>query len=67
MSEDAGVVTLIIERIGANGIPVNISITSQDLNATGMLNTSTVQTFGCETFCCMFTTLIWSIQCCCGM
>ena len=42
VNEDAGVATLIIERIGANGIPVNISITTQDLDATGMVNTSTV-------------------------
>ena len=38
VSEDAIVATLMIERIGANGIPVNISITTQDLNATGMVN-----------------------------
>ena len=36
VSEDAGVATLTIERTGANGIPVNISITTQDINATGM-------------------------------
>ena len=38
VSEDAGVATLMIQRIGANGIPVNISITTQDINATGMVN-----------------------------
>ena len=38
VSEDAGVATLMIERIGANGIPVNISVTTQNVNATGMVN-----------------------------
>ena len=48
VSEDAGVATLMIERIGANGIPVNISITTQDLNATGTVNISTVDSWMCD-------------------
>ena len=35
ISEDAGVVIMTIERRGANGIPVNVSIITVDLNATG--------------------------------
>lgn len=35
VSEDAGVVIMTIERRGANGIPVNVSITTVNLNATG--------------------------------
>ena len=42
LSEAAGVAALMIERVGANGIPVNISITTQDINATGMFNTRAV-------------------------
>ena len=46
VSEDAGVVTLMIERLGANGIPLNVSITTQDLNATGMLTQGQSGLFG---------------------
>ena len=33
--EDTGQVTVAIEKIGANEIPVNVSVMTQDVNATG--------------------------------
>ena len=38
VNEEDGVVTLNIERRGANAIPVNVSVTSLDINATGKRN-----------------------------
>lgn len=35
VAENDGVVTLTVEKIGASGIPVNVTVTTQDINATG--------------------------------
>ena len=36
--EGDGVITMTVERSGTNSIPVNVSVVTQDINATGKAN-----------------------------